>query len=108
MMVYDGLVMVYDGLGANTGFENYVCPQVFLNPKSFFIPQTIFLFLYVFPMHSIGLRREWVGVYNSVWGLRFCCYRFEPQIELYTPILFRGTYIECIGNLFKFIIIFGV
>ena len=55
MMVYDGLVMVYDGLGENTGFENYVCPQVFLNPKSFFIPQTIFLFLYVFPMHSIGL-----------------------------------------------------
>ena len=63
--------MVYDGLGENKVLENYVCPQVFLNPKSFFIPQTFFLILYVFPMHSIGLRREWVGDYNSVWGLRF-------------------------------------
>jgi len=88
MMAYDGLwwiMMVYDGLGENKVLENYVCPQVFLNPKSFFIPQTFFFLLYVFPMHSIGLRREWVGVYNSVWGLRFCCLASEPQIKSYAP-----------------------
>ena len=69
----DGLVVVYDGLGQLTGFSNYGGPAFLINPKSFYVPQTIFSYTYVLPSGSIGLRREWPGVDNSVLGLRFCC-----------------------------------
>ena len=57
----------------------------------------------MFPIDLIALQGKWVGVHNSVWGIRCYYYFLHPPRLVYAPMQISGTHINRIEKQTNFI-----